>query len=62
MGVPLLILVLFMGSFLLLAGKLAALLTIVVACATFSFPVGLIGMVGIGVSLLFLMTPRNETD
>ncbi len=62
MSVPLLVLILFMGSFLLLASRLAALLDIVVACATFSFPFGLIGMVGIGVSLLFLLSPRHETD
>ncbi len=47
---------------LLFGSKLAGLFGLVVACATFSFPIGLIGLVGIGVSLLFLLTPRHTTD
>ena len=47
---------------LLFGSKLASVFGLVVACATFSFPIGLIGLVGIGVSLLFLLTPRHTTD
>ena len=62
MSVPLLIMLLFMGSFVLLAAKLAALLDLVVACANFAFPFGLAGLVGIGVSLLFLLAPKGQPD
>ena len=62
MSVSLAVLFLFMGSFLLLSSKLVALLDIVVACATFSFPLGLMGLVGIGVSLLFLLAPADQPD
>ncbi len=47
---------------LLLGAKVFAVFGLVVACATFSFPIGLIGLVGIGVSLLFLLSPRQQTD
>ncbi len=52
-------LMIFAATILLFGAKLAGLLGLVVACATFSFPVGLIGMVGIGVSLLILLAPRQ---
>ena len=51
-----------LATFLLFGAKLVAVLGFVVACATFSFPVGLIGMVAIGVSLVFLLSPRHYTD
>ncbi len=47
---------------LLLAGKLLSILGFIATCASFSFPLGLIGMVGIGVSLVFLLGPRTYTD
>ena len=50
------------AALLLFGTKLAAVFGVVVACATFSFPVGLIGLVGIGVSLLFAFGPRHYTD
>ena len=51
-----------MAIILLFGSKLVAILGLVVACAAFSFPLGLIAMVGIGVSLVFLLTPRHYTD
>lgn len=50
------------AAVLLFGAKLAAVFGLVVACATFHFPIGLIGLVGIGVSLLFLLAPRELTD
>ncbi len=47
---------------LLFGSKIVAVFGLVVACAAFSFPLGLIGMVGIGVSLVFLLSPRHYTD
>jgi uncharacterized PurR-regulated membrane protein YhhQ (DUF165 family) len=51
-----------MAIFILFGEKLAVVLGFVVTCANFSFPLGLIGLVGVGVSLLFLLTPRHYTD
>ena len=62
MSMALVIMVLALGAVMVFGTKLAAILGIVVSCATFSFPFGLIGMVGIAVSLLFLLTPRHGTD
>ncbi len=50
------------AAMLLLGAKVFAVFGVVVACAMFSFPIGLIGLVGIGVSLLFLLAPRQQTD
>ena len=53
---------LMLAVILLFGSKLLALFGLVVACATFSFPLGLIGLVGVGVSLQFLLAPRHYTD
>ncbi len=51
------------GAILLLFGsKILSLLGFFAACVMFSFPIGLIGMVAIGVSLTLLLAPRNFTD
>jgi hypothetical protein len=47
---------------LLFGSKLVAVFGLVVACAVFSFPLGLIGLVALGVALLFLFTPHHTTD
>ena len=62
MSMALVIMVLTLAIILVFGTKIAAIFGFVVACATFSFPLGLIGLVGIGVSLLFLLNPRIETD
>ena len=62
MPIALIMLALVLLAIVLLGAKLAMVFGFVVACATFSFPLGLIGMVAIGVSLLFLLSPRQGTD
>ena len=62
MGATLIALAVLVAALLLFGSKVASLFGFVVACATFSFPLGLIGMVGMGVSLLFLFGPRHYTD
>ena len=60
MGVLVLVVV---GAFLLLFGsKVLSLFGLFAACVMFSFPIGLIGMVAVGVSLTLLLAPRNFTD
>ena len=34
----------------------------VASCCAFAFPLGLLGMVGVGVSLNFLLAVRSRTD
>ena len=51
-----------LAALLLFGDKLAAVFGLFAACARFSFPLGLIGLVGIGVSLMFALGPRNYTD
>ena len=58
----LVVLAVVLAAIILFGAKLIAILGFVVACATFSFPIGLIGMVAIGVSLVFLLAPRTYTD
>jgi hypothetical protein len=42
--------------------KLFVVLGLVVAAATFLFPFGLMGLVALGVVLLFLLAPKHRTD
>ena len=62
MAIALILLALVVGFILLLGAKMVAVFGIVVACATFKFPFGLIGLVGVAISLTFLLRPRTQTD
>ncbi len=62
MGVAFFILAWFGLMVFLLGLKLLVIFGRVVAIATFLFPFGLIGLVALGVALLFLLTPKQRTD
>ncbi|WP_158742369.1 hypothetical protein [Acidisphaera sp. L21] len=62
MNTALIVLVLLSVAIVLLGTKLAVVFGLVVACATFSFPLGLIALVAAGVALLFLLAPQHEVE
>ncbi len=62
MGVAFLVLIWLTLMVFMFGVKLFALFGLVVAAAMFLFPCGLIGLVALGVSLLFLLAPRRQID
>jgi hypothetical protein len=62
MSTALVVLLLLSVAVVLLGSKLAALLGLVVVCANFSYPLGLIGLVAAAVALVFLLAPRHEAE